>query len=601
MVTSVSTNDADGDTVEVSVDDDRFEVSGGSLKLKEAESLDSGNESSIEVTLTASDGEDTATQTVRITVNRFESDVRFTDATDASGIRFRRGYLGISTVGAYGQDAGVHEFAGGVAAGDYDDDGLVDMLIVRGNIGPNLLYRNRGDNTFEEVAGQAGIANTKSATENHPHSGPGFSDFDGDGDLDLFMGGIEGAPSRVFRNEGDGSFTDVTQGSGIDSMTARYTISSAFGDYDLDGDLDMILAHWGTPRDPATESTESLWRNDSDDGVIRFTDVSRAAGVASALLEGNETELTSDKVRDHTFSPTFARIDGDRYPDILIAADFGTSRYLGNNGDGTFSNRTDPDVIVDRNGMGSAVGDYDGDGDLDWFVSSIWTDPGADGGQAFELGNRLYRNDAGMFTDVTDAARVHDGSWGWGACFADFNNDGHLDLYHTNGWPHSEEYAEFDFDIDPSRLFISNGNGLFFEQAEESGLADQERGHGVVCGDFDNDGDVDIFQMHRNEDNAGTFWRNDTAINNYLRVKLNGRAPNTAAAGARITLTIDGTTQLREIMIGSNFTSQNPLMQVFGLGSASQAEIEVEWPDGQLTPQETVSANQLLTLNHPDR
>lgn len=601
IVTSVSTSDADGDSVEVSVDDERFEVSGGNLKLKEGESLDFEEQSSIEVTLTASDGEDSVTQLVRITVNRYEPGVQFTDATDASGIRFDRGYLEASDFSLYGRDADVQEFGGGVAAGDYDNDGLVDLFVVRGDIGPNLLYRNVGDNTFEDVAHQAGVANTKSATENHPHSGPGFADMDGDGYLDLFIGGIEDSPSRVFRNNGDGTFSDVTTDSGLETMTARYTISSAFGDYDLDGDLDLFLAHWGTLRVPETESTESLWRNDTADGVIRFTDVSRETGVASGVLEGNPVELGTNKAFDYTFSPSLARINGDRYPDIVVAADFDTSKYLVNNGDGTFSNRTDPDVIVDRNGMGSALGDYDGDGDLDWFVSSIWTDPAGDGNQTFRFGNRLYRNDEGVFADVTDEVGVHDGGWGWGSCFADFDNDGHLDIYHTNGWPPTEQYEEYEFEIDQSRLFMSNGEGLFFERAAEAGVADQERGHGVVCGDFDNDGDVDIFLMHRDDNNAGTFWRNDTATNNYLRVKLNGLASNTAAAGARITLTVDDASQMREIVIGSNFTSQNPLVQVFGLGSSAQADIEVEWPDGEMTPIRTVSANQLITINHPDR
>ena len=601
VVTSVRTSDADGDAVEVSVSDERFEVSGGNLKLKEGESLDFEDASSIEITLTASDGKESVSQTVTITVNRFEVMVEFTDATDASGILFTRGYQGASTVSEYGKDADVHEFGGGVAAGDFDNDGLVDLFVVRGDIGPNLLYRNLGDNSFEEVAAPAGVAYTKSATENHPHSGPGFADMDGDGNLDLFIGGIEGAPSRVFRNNGNGSFSDVTEGSGMDSLTARYTISSAFGDYDLDGDLDIFLAHWGMQRDPDIESTESLWRNDSTDGVIRFTDVSRASGVAAGILEGNPIELGTEKVHDYTFSPTLARINDDRYPDIVVAADFKTSQYLVNNGDGTFANRTDREVIVDGNGMGSAVGDYDGDGDLDWFVSSIWTDPDIEGNQTFRFGNRLYRNDAGVFADVTDEVGVHDGSWGWGSCFADFDNDGHLDLYHTNGWPPTDQYQEFEFELDQSRLFMSNGKGVFFERAADAGVADQERGHGIVCGDFDNDGDVDIFQMHRNANNAGTLWRNDTATNNYLRVKLNGLAPNTAAAGARITLTIDGVRQLREIVIGSNFTSQNPLAQVFGLGTSAQAEIEVEWPDGASTPSRTVSANQLITFNHPDR
>ena len=602
VVTSVQTSDADGDTVTVTVDDERFEVSEGNLKLKQGFSLNYEAESSVEVTITATDGDDSVTATVTITVRDLRTGVEFTDATDASGISFQRGYLVPSVESDFKQDADAREFCGGVAAGDYDNDGLVDLFIVRGDMGPNLLYRNMGDNSFEEVAAQAGLAYTKSATENYAHSGPGFADMDGDGDVDLFIGGIAGAPAKIFRNNDDGTFTDVTEGSGIEAINARYTLSSAFGDYDRDGLLDMFLSHWGTPRDFDAQpnlSTENLWRNDTQDGVIRFIDVSRSSGIAPSIIDKEpQTDTGFGAGYDYSFSPSFARITNDLEPDLVIASDFRTSRFYVNNGDGTFKDATDRTVLIERNGMGSAIGDYDGDGDLDWFVSSIWTDPDQDGEQEFKVGNRLYRNDNGEFTDVTDEAGVRDGSWGWGSCFADFDNDGHLDLYHTNGWP-AGTFEPHMFEVDPSRLFMSSGEGQFLEQAQRAGLIDTERGHGIVCGDFDNDGDVDIFQMHRNEQNAGTLWRNDTNVHNYLRVKLNGRAPNTAAAGARIMLTANGEEQLREIIIGSNFTSQNPLVQVFGVGSNAQADLTVEWPDGQITPATTYSANQDITIAQP--
>ena len=610
-VTPVTTSDADGDSVTVSVDDDRFEVSDGNLKLKDGQSLDHEAEMSVEVTITADDGKDSTSAMVTITVSDVETDVRFADVTSGSGISFVRGYQGDGDTGdssPYGQDADAREFAGGVAAGDYDNDGDVDLFIVRGDIGPNLLYRNEGNNTFKDVAAEAGVAYTKSATENYRHSGPGFADLDGDGYIDLFIGGIIGDPAKLFRNNGDGTFSDVTAGSGLDSMNARYTLSSAFGDYDLDGDLDMFLAHWGTPRprddedNPWPYSTENLWRNDSANGVLRFTDVSLSATISETIIDDDPQESFGEGPHDYTFSPSFARITDDLYPDIVVASDFRTSRYFTNNGgDGTFNDATDRDVIIDRNGMGSALGDYDGDGDLDWFVSSIWTDADIRTERFFTVGNRLYRNDGGVFVDVTLDAGVRDGGWGWGSCFADFDNDGDLDLYHTNGWVHVDDFAAYNFDTDTSRLFISNGDATFTELSREAGIVDTERGHGIVCGDLDNDGDVDLFQMHRNENNAGTLWRNDSTGNNYLRVKLNGLAPNTAAAGARITVTVNGKEQLREIIIGSNFTSQNPLMQVFGLGTSSQAEVAVEWPDGETTAAETYSADQLVTIDQPDR
>ena len=609
IITSVTTSDADGDTVTVSVDNERFEVTGGNLKLKDMGFLDYEANSSIEVTVTASDGDDSTTATITITVNDVTTSVQFTNATDAFGILFLRGYAPTGVDSDFAQDADVREFAGGVAAGDYNNDGWVDLFIVRGDIGPNLLYRNERDGTFEDVAADAGLAYTKSATENYRNSGPGFADMDGDGHLDLFIGGLEGDPAKIYRNKGDGTFEDVTAGSGLEAMNARYTLSSAFGDYDLDGDLDMFLGHWGTQREVGAQvNTENLWQNVTEGGVIRFADVSLASGISPSIIDDDPQESFGEPNRyDFSFSPTFAQITNDRYPDLVIASDFRTSRYYTNDGDGTFTDATDRDVIIDRNGMGSTLGDYDGDGDLDWFVSSVWTDPAVRTEQFFTVGNRLYRNDGGEFADVTEEAGVRDGSWGWGSCFADFDNDGDLDIYHTNGWPPKEHFTAYNFDTDTSRLFLSDGEGVFTELSQEAGIVDHERGHGIVCGDFDNDGDVDIFQMHRNEVNAGTLWRNDLSGINYLRVKLNGRAPNTAAAGARITLTVNGEDQLREIMIGSNFTSQNPLVQVFGLGSYSQANLTVEWPpddqdpDGQTTTMNNVEANQLLTIEHPLR
>lgn len=489
------------------------------------------------------------------------------------------------------------------AAGDYDNDGDIDLFIVRGDIGPNLLYRNAGNLFFEEVADAAGVAFTRSATENYAHGGAMFADLDGDGFLDLFMGGLDGQPSRLFKNNGDGTFTDVTAGSGIDAMLAAHTLSAAFGDYDLDGDLDMFLAHWGTPHDySAPGDTENLWRNDSDATGIRFVSVSVSAGISPSILTLPDIRATNSAEWDFTFAPAFARVNDDLYPDILSVADFNKSMYFVNNQDGTFSNATDTDVIIDGNGMGSAVGDYDNDGDLDWFVTSILCENGSgfDCDVLTHYGNRLYRNDNGAFVDATGSVGVASGGWGWGACFVDFENDGDLDIYHTNGWPFADDFNDFAFDA--SRAFVGDGTGLFEDKAAEMGLDDTEQGRGVICADFDNDGDVDILLLHRSRGIAATLWRNDASSNNYLGIKLNGAAPNTEAVGARISITYNGgKTQMREIAINSNFVSQNPTVQTFGLGSASQADqLIVEWPDGQTTVFADVQAGQRMSIDHPD-
>lgn len=424
---------------------------------------------------------------------------------------------------------------------------------------------------------------------------------DGDGDLDLFLGGLGGDPSLIFENNGDSTFSDVTAGSGIDTLLATDNISAAFGDYDLDGDLDLFVAHWGTPRDLSSPGdTEHLWRNDTDANGIKFRSVSEAAGISPTILTLPD-DLSTQRLWDNTFSPTFARITDDLYPDILSVADFNQSQFFINNQDGTFTNATDTNVLIDGNGMGSAVADYDNDGDLDWFVTSIkcHQDSYCNGDILSKIGNRLYVNQDGAFVDKTDEAGVASGGWGWGACFIDFENDGDLDIYHTNGWPQTDEFDDFMFDT--SRAFVSDGMGHFQDQAEALGLADTEQGRGVVCADFDNDGDTDILQLHRSANVAATLWRNDHNSNNFLSVKLNGIAPNTQAAGARISVTSGSVTQMREIIIGSNFVSQNPTIQLFGLGSASQADVvTIQWPDGLSSVLNDVQAGQFLTIDHPN-
>jgi hypothetical protein len=513
---------------------------------------------------------------------------QFADVTVSSGINFSVGFSDNP-----GDLSDVPLFAGGVASGDYDSDGDIDLFIVRGDIGPNRLYRNDGNNTFVDVAAMAGLAFTKSATENYRHSGPMFADMDGDGDLDLFMGGVQGDPCLIFANNGDGTFSDVSVGSGLDGIGATQNVSAAFGDYDLDGDLDMLVAHWGVGRneqDPG--DTEHLWRNESTPAQILFVSASVETGLAPSIISLPDPFKHIPNI-DYSFSPTFAHLNDDLYPDIVFAGDVNTSMVFTNNGDGTFTNATDVDVIKDANGMGSAVGDYDNDGDLDWFVSSIYRDTSP----LEENGNRLYRNDSGQFVDVTDTAGVINGGWGWAACFTDLNNDGDLDIYHTNGWPIA---AIGDFTSDASRAFMSNGDGTFTDMARDLGLADRTQGRGAVCADFDQDGDIDIFLWSNEESNGASLFRNDTNENNYLIVKLRGLPPNTAAAGARILVTTNTTTMLRDVMLGSNFISQNPTEQHFGIGTAPQVDsLVIEWPDGAVSNVGITQANQAIVVDHP--
>ena len=227
----------------------------------------------------------------------------------------------------------------GAAAGDYDGDGDIDLFIVRGDEGPNLLYRNAGNLVFEEVGATAGVAYTRPGNENWRLSSPAFADLDGDGDLDLILAGLDFAPTVVFANNGDGTFTDITATAGMDRVRAAFSMSTALGDYDRDGDLDLMFGHWGTPRDyvGGPGDTEHLWRNDSDATGIRFTSVSEEAGIAPSIIT-NPDPLVTQRSFDHTFTPTFANINDDDFPDILMAGDFNFSQVFVNNQNGTFSN-----------------------------------------------------------------------------------------------------------------------------------------------------------------------------------------------------------------------------------------------------------------------
>lgn len=479
------------------------------------------------------------------------------------------------------------QFAGGAAAGDVDGDGDLDIFLVGGDEHPNRLYLNNGSGSFSDHAVAAGVAFTRSATENHPHSGPALADLDGDGDLDLFLGGLAGAPSKVFRNDGSGSFSDVTVGSGLDGMTSINSISSAFGDYDLDGDLDLALAHWGTPRSAANPGeTETLWRNDSDASGIRFTAVSAPSGIASGLgLSAQTGVLGAD--HDYSFAPSFVDLDGDRYPELLLVADFGTSNVFRNNGGASFTKITDRSVINDTNGMGSAVGDYDRDGDFDWFVSSI-------------NGNRLYENQGGQFTTSSVYEDIERGGWGWGSCFSDLNADGFVDIYQTNGWFANDPDGASSYQTDASHLWMNDSGAGFSDLAAQSRMFDQRQGRSVLCDDFTGDGAVDVLLLTYGQQQQQFLWVNQQLDHRFLKVRLEGLPPNTQAIGARISVSIGTETQSGLVAVNSGFTAHSSTEQLFGLGDAEQVSgVSVLWPDGQTTILANPAVNSTLTIRHP--
>jgi len=246
-------------------------------------------------------------------------------------------------------------------------------------------------------------------------------------------------------------------------------------------------------------------------------------------------------------------------------------------------------VITDENGMGTAVGDYDHDGDLDYFVTSIFDTARA----TPKTGNRFYRNDNGTLVDATDETGTRDGLWGWAASFQDLNNDGWLDIFHVNG------FISSNYNYQPSRLFLSDGDGTFTEQAAALGADNDSQGRGLVSFDYDRDGDIDLYIQ--NSGYPAVLLRNDGgSTNHWLGVKLTSPGFNSEQIGARIRVRTGQREQLWVLRCGTNYVSQDPAEAHFGLGSATVVdELTVEWTDGQATTLTAVPADQFLVLAHP--
>jgi len=491
--------------------------------------------------------------------------IQLVDATQAAQIDVTHSFPDVP--GSLTQRA-----SGGVAIGDYDQDGLLDLFVATGKGRATALLRNQGDGTFADVATAAGVA-----LEGVNNCGPLFFDYDGDGFPDLFVGATDGDPPTLFRNQQDGTFSDETASSSLAELGG--TVSATAADYDGDGYLDLFLSHWGEAR-----STCHLFHNQRGKG---FECVDKSAKIGHFLKGGIDT----------TFTANFADLNQDGHPDLLVAADFGTSRVLINRGDGTFESRQTA-ITSDENGMGAALGDYDGDGLIDWFVSSIFDADGIAEGDWGTSGNRLYHGlGNGDFADATDAAGVRNGDWGWASSFADLNNDGILDLVQETGW----QQGSPQFRGTRARLFVGSASGTFKDQAEQAHFDERGNGRGLVLFDYDRDGDIDILVM--NNSGPTRLWRNDSGneLGNYLSITLIGRPPNRGAIGATVTVRTGEREQTRLLRAGSNYASQDPALAFFGLGRSSRVdEIRVRWPDGSKTTRVDQGVNSELMLKQPE-
>jgi len=492
---------------------------------------------------------------------------------------------------------------GGAAADDVDGDGDVDVFLPVLD-GPDRLFANQGDGTFVDVSAAAGFAAFDTQS-----NGAAFADLDNDGDADLYVTvlGAAGDPGNdrhlLFVNAGNGTFSEegTARGAALASPNARLGFGVATGDYDRDGWLDLFVAEWrpGGIGNGAPDHARLL-RNLGPEAPGHFEDWTEAAGIE---LPGRVSE--PDAV--FAFAPAFVDLDGDGWQDLALASDFGTSRLFWNRGDGTFRDGTAAaGVGGDENGMGSTLGDADGDGDLDWFVTSIFDPDETCESESCDwgyTGNRLYRNDgARRFADATDAFGVRDGAWGWGTAFFDPDLDGDLDLVMTNGVDFPGD-TDAPFEADAMRLWRNDGAGPWKETAAAAGIADTGSGKALVVLDADGDGDPDVLVANNAAppvlfENTGA----DGSGNGWLRVRAPGSLANRDGRGAVVQVTAGGATQVREIGAGGHFLGHGPPVAHFGLGPGSGPveELRVRWPNGRIAVLHDVARNQAIVVPEPD-
>jgi hypothetical protein len=473
----------------------------------------------------------------------------------------------------------------GAAAADFTGDGLVDLFFSQVN-DVAVLYRNTGSG-FEDVSTAAGF------TQILPSSGTAAGDIDNDGDMDLSLMGVQSSRHYLYINDGTGHFTEegISRGADISISAGAPTRRGqgvAFGDYDRDGYLDMMTSEHAKP---FISSGSRLLRNLGAANPGHFEDVTQAAG-----LDVYRPGL-HDSVNAYRFQPQFSDIDQDGHTDIVIVADERTSQLFWNNGDGTFTDGTMPaGVGTDKSGMGSALGDYDRDGDLDWFVTAIFDTPFL----GVNPGNRLYRNNGDRtFTDVTTAAGVRNTgtgtelSWGWGTVFMDYDNDADQDLMMTNG------FAGLGYSGDDTTLKRNNGNGTFTDVGIASGITDTGQGRGLLRLDYDADGDLDTLVV--NYAAAPILYRNDGGNEaNWLRVKTVGTISNRDGIGAFIKIIPDTDVpeqfQVWEVHSGDSYLSQSEMTAHFGLSDFSETidQVTINWPSGIVQQFADVALNSLL-------
>ena len=527
-----------------------------------------------------------------------ETPIKFTEQTKAAGIQFEH------INGASGKKYLPETMGAGCLFFDYDNDELLDVFLVNSGrscedvISPrthptemNVLYRNNGDGTFTNVTKQSEFK------QNYGYGmGCISADYDNDGDADLYLTNY--GRNQLYRNNSDGTFTDVTNYAGVGD--SHWSVSASFGDYNLDGYLDLYVTNYldyqvetahacilegvhiycGPHEYPGAPDT--LYRNNGDG---TFTDVTTQSGVRNT---------------GKGLGVVFMDYNDDDHPDIFVANDAVQDFLYHNNGDGTFTDvAITSGVAYNSEGratasMGISSGDYDNDGLIDLFITNF----------SLEV-NSLFRNDGdGFYMMTTFETGLADPSFhklGFGTLFIDADNNGTLDLFVANGhvWDNVDKITPTLSYKQTCQLFNNTGTGNFNEISQAAGnfFFRPVVARGAAFGDYDNDGDMDILISCCG--GSGVLLRNDSIIdNNWLKVKLRGKSVNRDGIGVKVRVDTGEKTQVKEVTCGGSYASGNELILHFGLGKhAIVQSIEVKWTREYIQILENIATNQIIRID----
>ena len=447
----------------------------------------------------------------------------------------------------------------GISFFDYNNDGLDDITLAAPLDGDYIFLRNEGGFFVED--------DLVITSDGYRIKQVNWVDIDNDGDADFFAASDIG-PCKLYRNDGDGVFTDISDTSGIPQDVHEF-FGASWGDYNNDSHLDVFLS----VRDPYQEVPNFLYRNNGDG---TFTDVTAEAGLdLSGFL---------------SFCSAFFDYDRDGFQDIYVANDkfFTPNLLYHNNGDGTFESvgaATGSDLFMGA--MSTTIDDYNNDGWLDIYITNLFP-PETDTGV---VGNAFLQNNGdGTFTNIAAQSGTRFDSVGWGAVFLDANNNTNHDLYVSGNIGDNSTFLEAAF-------YENQGDDNFLIPETAGFEGDEGSSYSNAIGDVDNDGYPEIIVMNSGFEEI-YLWKNETPQdNNWLKVKLEGTISNRMGIGSWIRIGVNGEEQYHYTLCGEGFLAQNSAYEFFGLGDATTVDfIEVTWLSGQVDYYEDIDANVSLTL-----